>query len=164
MRLLTRLSAWRKGWESDARNSRFEVPTPFAKLGLMQESRGLEFQSCSTVYEFSHVSAAATLMFYDTTLIYVLRNLTPLPSQQAKGQYSAAERSAALEICRCIPYYSLQQSRSNSEHSPLVHWAVTSAWTTLSGDESAEGRCMKDLLNTKGREVAVKGVWAGSER
>jgi len=123
-------------------------------------------------------------MFYNTVLIYVLRVLAShslenlnIPSSQGfipdtlptaeyledqwkhtKEKYVAAERLAALDICRCIPYY-LSRKPSLNSGSPVVHWAITTAWMTLRGKESAEGRWITDLLNKKGQGVIAKGLW-----
>ncbi|KAF2190115.1 hypothetical protein K469DRAFT_699711 [Zopfia rhizophila CBS 207.26] len=184
--LLTHLRAWRKRWDSDGRNSYFETSAAFARLQPMQESRGDDSPHFPTIFEFSNDSAATMLMFYNTTLIYVLQVLASLPLENfgihsnqsfiqntlqdagylddlwkhTKYEYIAAERLAALEVCRCIPYYLVRKSRLDSDSSPVVHWAVTTAWMTLRGNESAEGRWMMDLLNRKSREVIAKGLWA----
>ena len=185
--LLAHLRAWRKRWDSDGRNSHFETSAAFARLQSMQESWGDGSPSFLTIFEFSNNSAAIMLMFHNTALIYVLRVLASLPLEnfgihfnqtfiQNTGQdagylndfwkhtqdeYIAAERLAALEICRCIPYYLVRNSRLDSGLSPIVHLAVTTAWMTVRGNESAEGRWMTELLNTKGQKVIAKGLWTG---
>ncbi|KAJ4376475.1 hypothetical protein N0V83_001759 [Neocucurbitaria cava] len=63
----------------------------------------------------------------------------------ANGEWTAAERLAALQIGRCIPSY-LDHKRARSDpqfSSPVVQWAVTTAWTTLGGDDTAEGRWIR---------------------
>lgn len=179
--LLTHLCAWRKRWDSDGRNSYFETSAAFARLEPMQEPWGDGSQPLLTFFEFSNESAAIMLMFYNTTLIYVLRVLASLPLEKlsvdsnqsfiqntsldarylgdlwkhTKDEYIAVERAAALEVCRCIPYYSVRKSRLDSDSSPIIHWAVTTAWMTLCGNESADER-MIDLLNP----IIAKGLWA----
>jgi hypothetical protein len=77
-----------------------------------------------------------------------------------KDEYVSADWLAASDICRCIQYYLGRKPDLNSG-SPVVHWAITSAWMTLRGNEAAEGRWMTDLLKTKGHGVFAKGLWAG---
>jgi len=181
--LLSHLSAWRKRWDSDERNSYSETSAALAGVEPTQEALGDDSPTPHTIFKFSNESAALMFMLYNTTLIFVLRILASLslqnldihsnqqlPLQDAgysddlwnytKDEYVAAERLAALEVCRCIPYYAVRKSRLDTDCSPIVHWAVTTAWTTLCGNESAAGRWMMDLLKDKGREVTVKALWA----
>ena len=183
--LLTHLRAWRKRWDSDGRNAHFETSASFAKLQRLQETCGDGSPPFLTVFEFSNDSAAIMLMFYNTALICVLQILASLllensgiPSNQSvihktwqdancvddhwkqtKTEYIAAERLAALEICRCIPSYIVRKSRLDLGASPIAHLAVTTAWMTLRGNESVEGRWITELLNTKGQKVIARGLW-----
>jgi hypothetical protein len=186
--LLTHLRAWRERWDSDERNSHSETSAAFARLQQMQEESGRDGSSpFLTIFEFSNDSAAIMLMFYNTALIYVLQILASLPlenfsihtnqsltqntlqvpgylndlSRQTPDEYIAEEWLAAVEICRCIPHYLIRKSGLNSGISPVVHLAVTTAWMTLRGNESDEGRWMTEILNTKGQKVIAKGVWTG---
>ena len=112
-------------------------------------------------------------MFYNTALIYVLRVLASLlpenpliyPNQSytrsllPKVDYITEERLAAVDICRCLPQY-LVQKPPDSGPPPTVHFALTTAWMTLHGKESAEGRWMMELLNSKGQVALAKGLLA----
>ena len=179
--LLSHLCAWKKRWDDDGRNSYSETPTVTAGQPTREDSAPF-----LTTFEFSNAPAATMLMFYNTTLIQVLRVLASLPppvdilgvrSSQStqdtsndaqstdnlwrlsKDEYHAAERLAALEVCRCIPFDLVQTSRLGSCHSPISGWAITTAWMSLRGNESVEGRWITDLLNTNGGKTFVKGVW-----
>ena len=183
--LLDDVSAWKKRWDRDSRNFQAELYPPFAKPQPTQ-SRGDRSPPFLAIFEFSNTAAAIELMFYNTILIYGHRILASLPSDNldthsdqssiqdtsqdaeyinglrthTKDEWVAAERFAALDICRCIPHYLERRWRSDYECSPIVHWAVTTAWVTVRGNESAEGRWMNSL-NTEDREVIPKGLWAG---
>jgi hypothetical protein len=172
--LLTLLHAWRTSWANNISNSHSE--TTFAEFTTSQPHQfdGLDSPPFVTIFEFSNESAAITLMFYNTVLINVLRVLAPLGREiliqntlqegedlndlreGTKEGYSAAERLAALEVCRCIPYYLVQR---DSGHPPAFPLAVTTVWTTLQGNESAEGRWITEIMKTKGRELIAKGIW-----
>lgn len=154
--LLARLCVWKRSWQTEPKTSRYEIsePTPFL-----------------SIFKFANESTATMFMFYNTALIYVLRVLTSLlpddlalyPMQNFTGRslpqvdYIARERLAALDICRCLPHY-LDQKPPNLGSPPAVHFAITTAWMTLHGKESAEGRWMMDLLNLKGQVAIAKGL------
>jgi Fungal specific transcription factor domain len=174
--LLTHLRACRKRWDSDGKNSYVEISADFARLETTHELRGADSPPFLTFFEFSNESAAILLMFYNTALIYVLRILASLSLENlsidsdqsfsqitllesTKDEYVAAERLAAFEVCRCIPYYLAPKSRLDSD-SPVVHWAVTTAWMTLCGNDSSEGKWMMDLLKATSLETVAKGLWA----
>jgi hypothetical protein len=176
---LSHLRAWKERWNRDERNSYSETP-------IIEEASRIERSPFLTTFEFSNPSSAAMFMFYNTTLIYVLRVLASLPilpeppgqnSDQdvqdtlqnaghlenfetlGRDQYLSAERLAALEVCRGVPFDLTQRSRLGVCVSPLSHWAFTTAWTTLGGIESPEGRWMMELLNTSSLEGIAKGIW-----
>ncbi|KAF2100884.1 hypothetical protein NA57DRAFT_37113, partial [Rhizodiscina lignyota] len=177
LNLLTYLGHWKRRWGGDKINAYSETSAV---------SKGYASPPFLTMYEFRNESTAIMLMLYNTTLIYVLKILASFPSEaprfrssqrrmqnvlqdagylddpwkHTKDEYVAAERLAALEVCRCLPDYLIRKSRLNSEYSPpVVHWAVTTAWMTLLGNESAEGRWMTNLLNMKSKELIAKGTW-----
>lgn len=182
--LLRDLYDWKKQWDSHSQNSHLE--TPAALLGLPLDSWKASSPPFRTIFEFANDSAATMLMFYDTASIYVLKVLSSLalevPSiyfnqtfprnplrnsgysdhlwKGTKDEYLAAERLAALEICRCIPYHLVRRLSLDSGSLTMAHLAMTTAWTTLGGNDSAEGRWMTDLLNTESRKVMAKGLWA----
>lgn len=185
LNLLIDLRTWRKGWDGDERNSYFETSLALARLEPTQDSSEDDSPPSLAVFEFLNEYTVVMLMFYNATLIYVLRVLASLPFenldipsnqsstretlqnaecvddlwQLTKDDYIAAEQLAALEVCRCLPYYSARKSRSDSDTSPVIHWAVPTAWATLRSNETAEGKRMMDLLNTKSRQVIAKGLW-----
>ncbi|KAK6523168.1 hypothetical protein TWF694_006063 [Orbilia ellipsospora] len=86
-------------------------------------------------------------------------NSLPSLLEDSKAGYIAAERLAALEICRCVPYYASQRSEKDSHSSPLVHWAISTAYTTLSGNESREGKWMMNFVNKTSLAIVAKGIW-----
>lgn len=82
--------------------------------------------------------------------------------QTTKQGCVAVERLAALEVCRCIPDYLKRKSGLDSDSSPVFQWAVATAWVTLRGNEnSAEGKWMMKLFNTKYREFMATGLLTG---
>ncbi|KAH8891453.1 hypothetical protein GQ53DRAFT_746561 [Thozetella sp. PMI_491] len=184
--LLDQLRSWKLRWDSDERNSYRESPVPPVAPEPMQGPSEDASLPPPTILEFSSESAAIMLMFYNTTLINVLRLLASLPSEPRSSprsrtsahstanlddnaleppedEYGAAERLAALEVCRCIPDYLRQKSGSDSGCSPFVHWAGTTAWKTLRGNESAEGRWVMSLLNKESWQVIAKGLWPNAK-
>lgn len=183
--LLKRLQAWRRRWDNDGRNSHVETPATSIELQLIQETWGNTAPPFRTVFKFANDSAATMLTFYNTALIYALQVLAslplgnsgiqlnkvstillpegPEPSQSfrsnEKDEYTTAERSAALEVCRCISYNLVRKSRLDSGSLTVVHLAVKTAWMILRRNESLEGRWMTNLLKTKSRGVVAKGLW-----
>jgi hypothetical protein len=177
LELLNTLREWRERWNADAADAASVVLST-------QEFTSDYITPFFTVYNFSSESVAVAVMLYYSALIYVLRVLASLTSEGDNMEISlsflsthfqdvedsqiisnqsnmglvTAERLAALEICRCIPYYANQKSRS--DFSPVLHWAVTTAWMTLKGNRSIEGRWMMDLLNRGNLEFIAKGVWS----
>jgi hypothetical protein len=156
--LLTHLRDWKRLRDSEEETTYYETS---------------ESQPFLSIYAFPNESTATMIMFYNTALIYVLRVLASLlpekpaicPNQNfTQGSlpnvdYIAEERLAAVDICRCLPQYLIQKPR-DSGAPPAVHFALTTAWMTLHGKESAEGRWMMDLLNSKGQEALAKGLLA----
>ncbi|RDW59441.1 hypothetical protein BP6252_12528 [Coleophoma cylindrospora] len=185
--LLNQLHIWRSRWNGDEDNSYFETPVGFAKLELGREPLADELPPFLTTFEFSNNRTAIMLMFYYTTLIHVFRILTsltlenlrtysnesPTPNtlqntgylddvwKQTKHGNIAAERSVALQICRCIPDYLKRNSSLATVMPPIFQWTVTTAWMTFRGTESAEGKWLMKLLHTNNREVIAKGLLAG---
>jgi hypothetical protein len=187
LNMLKDLYAWRKRWDSDGRNSHFETPATFAALQPMHQPWGKASVPLLTIFEFANDFAATMLMFYNTALIHVLNILASMPAESpriesnrvltnitlpvagysdtlwkdTKDEFIAAERSAALEVCRCIPYHLVRKSSLDSSSLTVAHLAITTAWMTLRGNETPEGRWIEDLLNTRSREVMAKGLWPG---
>ena len=143
--LLTHLYTWKKEWASGGENSYLEIlatgddPPPFL-----------------TTFEFSSDFTATIFLFYNSVLIHALRILISLPLD-CKDEYITAEGSAALDICRCIPYYLLRKPHLDLR---TVHLAVVTAWKTLRRRETAEGRWLMDILSTRSQEAFAKGLWA----
>jgi len=182
--LRAQLYVWKRRWESDERNVYVETRTIHRAFAPDVNPPTLTF------FEFSNESVAAMFMLYNTALIHVLHILSSLSPQNpgthhtehpasplfitqptsaahdlppelrdpARDEYIAAERSAALNICRCIPYYS---ACAPIHTSPVVHWAVKTAWTTLRRDEFAEGKAMTEYLRAESREVTATVLWSG---
>ncbi|EPS35490.1 hypothetical protein H072_11071 [Dactylellina haptotyla CBS 200.50] len=182
--LLAQLGIWRQLWERDSRNFYSET----TRLAIGEVFPGISTSPFVSLFEFCNESAAIMLMFYNTTLIYVLRILASLVRKgpgtlssaitvqgiwqdpellddswpNAEDEYLSAERLAALEVCRCVPYYALQRSKSTDSHSsPIVQWAISTAWMTLSGNDSAEGKWIMSLVNATSLAIVSKGVWKG---
>lgn len=112
---------------------------------------------------FTKASTATLFMLYHTALIYVLRLLPALSFQEAtisQNQYPAAERSAALEIYRCIPYHLSTKSQLDVESLTIGQWAVSTAWTTLGGKSSSERAWLTQFLKAEGDGIVAKGVWS----
>ena len=143
--LLTHLYSLRGGWASDTKNFYREIPAD-----------GDEPLPFPTIFEFSSDFAATRLLSYKSTLIHVLRILSSLPIDR-KDEFVAAERTAATDICRCIPYFLNGKSYLDLR---TVHLAVVTAWNTLRRRETAEGRWLMDILSTKSRDIFAKGLWA----
>lgn len=78
--LLDQLQEWNKRWETDNANTRVETSTPIDKLESLHGSLGGGTRPFTTVFEFSNDFSAGMLMFYNTTLIYVLQVLSSLSS------------------------------------------------------------------------------------
>lgn len=128
--LLEHLYLWKTQWNSEDQNSHFEISAASAGLQPVPKARGRRILPFSTVFMFSNASAATMLMLYNTTLIYVLQLLASL-SPGMTSQYAVAEHSAALEICRCVPYSLLKKSSLDASSLIITHLAVKTAWTTL---------------------------------
>jgi len=149
LNLLEQLHLWKKRWDTEERNSHLEIP---AELQQTEETR----ESVTTTLNFANSSASIMFMLYNTALIYVFRILASLDGHPgAKWE----ERSAALEICRCIPYHLSQKSRLDSGSMTVASLAVRTAWKTLGGSGSPGGRWMIDLLQAESSEVFARGLW-----
>ncbi|OKL60322.1 hypothetical protein UA08_04456 [Talaromyces atroroseus] len=184
--LLTRLHDWRKKWDDDERNSHTELSMPLAMQQSKQDSLRNNLSTCPflTVLAFSDESTVTMFMFYNTALIYIFRVLANLAVQSFGAQfdqsftknrlhagsqgdswetprdkYNTAEQLAALNIYRSLPNYLVQMSSTSTNTTPIVHWAISTAWVTLGGHESAYGRWLKELLNAEGQDVVAQGLW-----
>jgi hypothetical protein len=183
------LQAWRIRWSTVERNIYFESPAPFAKVQATRESLGDDPPFLITAFEFSNDESALMLILYNAVLIYVLQLLASLslsgtgvhsnPNQcftvdslqiagrdgslwdLTKDDYTAAERLAALEICRCLPYYLDRISHLDGGSSPVFQWGVTTAWMTLRRGEAAENTMILDLLSMQSRGAIAQALWIG---
>lgn len=171
MRLLTQLYDWRKEWDNDGRNSYIELPIPMTVQHPLQSS-STNGSDCllTTVLKFSDESTAAMFMFYNTALIYIFRVLAGVhakkfdprldgivprdnPSVEFQGDtceysestYVFAEKLAAIDIYRTLPHYLNQRSSTCTNTTPVVHWAISTAWNALGRHESAYGKWLKAL-------------------
>jgi hypothetical protein len=155
LNLLEQLHLWKKRWDSEERNSNLEVPAEYA-IEETCESGVPSITSITTILNFANSSASIMFMLYNTALIYAFRILVSLDGYPgAKWE----ERSAALEICRCIPYHSSQKSRLDSGSMTVASLAVRTAWKTLGGSSSPGGRWIIDLLQAESSEVFARGLW-----
>ncbi|KAK0344139.1 hypothetical protein LTR91_022694 [Friedmanniomyces endolithicus] len=145
------LLAWRQQWESDPNNTYTESPSIPPSESL--QPHGTQATLKPTPYEFHQDSAAIMLMMYNTTLIHLLRILVT-PSTQTQNQqhaedpYRAAEKAAAIEISRCVPYYLNAESREQLGSSPILCWAIIAALRTLGGKGTVEGVWMMEGLGS----------------
>ncbi|KAK1093161.1 hypothetical protein LTR48_002893 [Friedmanniomyces endolithicus] len=138
-------------WESDPNNTYTESPSIPPSESL--QPHGTQATLKPTPYEFHQDSAAIMLMMYNTTLIHLLRILVT-PSTQTQNQqhaedpYRAAEKAAAIEISRCVPYYLNAESREQLGSSPILCWAIIAALRTLGGKGTVEGVWMMEGLGS----------------
>jgi hypothetical protein len=152
LNLLEQLHLWKKRWDTGERNSHLEIPAEYA----IEETRESGAPSITTILNFAHSSAMIMFMLYNTALIYVFRILASLDGHPgAKWE----ERSAALEICRCIQYHSSQKRCLDSGSMTVASLAVRTSWKTLGGSGSPGGRWMIDLLQAESSEAFARGLW-----
>jgi hypothetical protein len=148
LNLLEQLHLWKKRWDTGERNSHLKIPAEDA----IEETH----DNITTILNFANSSASIMFMLYNTALIYVFRMLASLDGHPgAKWE----ERSAALEICRCIPYHLSQKPRLDSGSMTVASLAVRTAFKTLGGSGSPGGRWMIDLLQAESSEVFARGLW-----
>ncbi|KAK4957931.1 hypothetical protein LTR10_004354 [Elasticomyces elasticus] len=114
------------------------------------------------VYEFPREKAALTYMMYNTVLLHVQRNLLSVAAQQPgsgeyrRNLYRAQEVEAALEICRCIPYYLKTAPHKTMGFAAAFIWAMMGAWETLGGRDTSAGKWMLGVLSSNGGEDLTK--------
>lgn len=182
--LVAFIYAWKERWDKEIQISYANSLAPFVSVCSQEAFLKGDLARFLPVYEFPNDQASTMLMHYNTTLIYVLQVLASLEStisvivgndarHNASGcaeygnhlrngslnRYISAERSAAVEVCRCIPSYLLRKSRSAAGPSPIFHWAVTTAWMTLRTNDSPERKWMMHLLRTDNGENIAGGLW-----
>lgn len=179
--LLEQLHKWKAEWNSHDWSPYFEVVT--AGVGVHSipkpcQRSGLPFL---THFIFQGPSTVTTIMLYNTSLTYVLRilaSLAPAPSGALSNEYSrhypdhptallpstyaectAMERSAALEICRCIPYYISHKAQLDPGSLTITHLAVRTAFQTLGGSSSPCGEWILQMVGIRKDEVFARGLW-----
>jgi transcription factor-like protein len=170
--LLTHLHEWRSCWDADGlKNDSHDGPASpsGAKESQLECNEDVD-RYLVTVATIATIPAAVMLMLYNVALMYVLQVLTPLPREESAprntshqpepaGRYHADEFLAAREACRCVQYYMSVRRRLDASASPIVHWAVATAWTRLRSDDSVEAVWMRELLTGRGRQVVAEGLW-----
>ncbi|KAK5737356.1 hypothetical protein LTR17_006773 [Elasticomyces elasticus] len=145
--------AWKDKWQIYPRsvlveNSALDVPN-MLDVGLK-------------VYEFSREKAALTYMMYNTVLLHVQRILLSVAAQQPgsgeyrRNLYRAQEVEAALEICRCIPYYLKTAPHRAVGFAAAFIWAMMGAWETLGGRDTSAGKWMLGVMSSNGGEDLTK--------
>jgi hypothetical protein len=176
LNLLEQLRGWKTRWDS-------EMPFVPGVERLTQQSCEENARQFPATFEFDKESALMLLILYNTVIIYVLRTLFSLMSKypdssarrlstkavldssgllqslwsSANDEFITAERKAALEICHCIPY--VQKSDLDAGSMTVAHLAIRTAWETLGGNDTTEGRRLTEVIYTKSREVFAKGLW-----
>jgi hypothetical protein len=123
--------------------------------------------------KLSNSSAAARSMLHNTALICVLGFLRKISNagsslgwqteaamahrqqldETSVDELMASESIAAAEICKCIP-----RLLPRSSDFPIIHWAVSTAWSTLKGRNTQEGAWLKDLLESDRGRVLAKAL------
>lgn len=161
--LLGFLKSWRDRWDSTEGNFYTEEENPTAIAA------DVPTKLC-TIYRFTNNSVARMFMLYNTALIYVLQIHSALAVSETDSSHAAsitnehfqgAIRTAGIEIARSIADY-LKQKRARGETdfaSPVVQWAVLTAWQSLGGTGSREGECMTRMLNGDISYEIVKVAW-----
>lgn len=167
--LLEKLYKWKRKWDDENKDCYVEVLTVCSELG-QEACRDLELLF-PTIFAFSNISASTTLMFYNATLIHILRILRTLLDQHiglqcnlssvpyTSSEYTAIERAAATEICRCIPYHFVWESRLHPNSLLLAHFAARTAWVSFGGGGSPEGKWIADLHRRARGDVFPKALW-----
>ena len=184
--LLANLRRWKARWDSsvqDAPTSGQSNPASW-RPSRRYNAKGNSLLA-STDVELTMKSSARMLMLYNATLIYVLqvlasksldcrgdhaiRNFSYESEDQddivwtsiSDGRFDLAERLAALEIGHCIPRYLNQKHLQSSSQfsSPVVQWAVTTAWMALGENRSTEGKWVAKMLNGRDNQAIAEGLW-----
>jgi len=164
--LLDFLKAWKGRWDGAEGNLYAHEENPAAV------STDAPAELC-TIYRFKDDSVGRMFMLYNTALIYVLQVYATLAtldftySDAASSisimseNYHRASRTAGIEVARSITDY-LQHKRARGETdfaSPVVQWAVLTAWQALGGTESREGEYMTTMLKGNTSYEIVKAAW-----
>lgn len=120
--------------------------------------------------------AATELLLYYTALIWVYRLIGDIlvkgtSVQAAEMPYNtpdlsvpdsvsclAAERLAAEAICSCALRYLMTGLARHLNSSPIVHWAVTTAWETLGADSVSSRQIFTQVLEASSGPSIARGL------
>ncbi|KAH8816974.1 hypothetical protein F5884DRAFT_748449 [Xylogone sp. PMI_703] len=175
--LLEQLYNWKEGWDNEHKSCQFGVPITSIGLRLLGQKECADTATIfPIVYTFTNMSASNILMLYNATLINVLRvlrtvaarftgiqlnqypiNLLSLP--YTENEYVDVEQTAALDICRCIPYHLASESSLGPGSMTVAHFAVRTAWLSLDGSNSLGGQWISDLLQKVHGDIFPKCLW-----
>ncbi|EDU51160.1 Fungal-trans-2 domain containing protein [Pyrenophora tritici-repentis] len=163
--LLEFLRSWKDRWDSAEGNQYGKQDDPIASTDAPTE--------LCTLYRFANDSVGRMFMLYNTALIYVHQIYATLAISElassdtatsdifTNGNPHGAIHAAGIEIARSITDY-LQHKRVRGETdfaSPVVQWAVLTAWQALGGSGSREGEYMTRMLNGNATYEIVKAAW-----
>lgn len=187
--LLSFLNAWKRRWDSNKDNAyNVEFQDYHEQLSPASDWI-VESTSEFYIYRFTSDATARMMMLYSTALLLVIdiqlsvasaclrisidTYMSWKPSHDfgdchdnvyqsiESGDYHNAKRLAALDVGRSITDY-LDHKRRRMDvgfASPVVQWALGTAWKALGGNETIEGRWMMNLLaREEGHAIAV-GAW-----
>ena len=147
------LRAWRTKWATDPSNAFVELPSQSRSTLSNGQPENTPAPPCPTDLQFSNIKSALTLMLYNIALLYLLKVLMSLPTgpqqEESHTAYIKAAHSTVLDVCRIMPGPFNTAWQKELHASPVVHWAVESARMILRGDESAEAKWLKDMLESK---------------
>ncbi|KIW04433.1 uncharacterized protein PV09_04703 [Verruconis gallopava] len=181
LNLLQQLQVWKDRWMKDSKNHYRASVSAETKIESSSGVDEEDWSSFATPLDFADRSAAPMLMLYNTALIHVLQVLSALPvaefgvfsdlvfegnslpsglgaKRMTSKERGLAIRAAALEICNCVPAYFQAQSLSGANITPIFHWATSTAWIALRGDESSEGGWMRSLLKNAEPHFIARGL------
>ena len=160
------LKFWKDRWDSAEGNLYAQEENPAAV------SVGAPAELC-TIYRFTDDSVGRMFMLYNTALIYVLQIYATLATSDLPcsdtaistsimyGGYHGAIHTAGVEVARSITDY-LQHKRARGETdfaSPVVQWAVLTAWQVLGGTGSREGQYITTMVKGNTSYEIVKAAW-----
>ena len=171
MNLLASLSMWKEQWDSDALNTR-TIETDFEAF------RAGAPPLLQTIYRFYDDTVTRMFMLYNTALIHVLHIMAATEGFQSNAHMSssmgpdmhahvprtgtkAAIYAAGIETARSILEYMRHRSLRGDKYfpSPIVQWAVLTAWEALGRNESPEGRWMMRFLSSNDKYAIAKVAW-----
>lgn len=109
----------------------------------------------------TNIPIAASLMLYNAALIYVLQSLMSFPSKivHADERYHITEHYAALEICKCVPYFVAQRATLDMASLIVGFSCIRTALKTFGGVYTAAGRTIANMIRPQEHGVFAKGLW-----